>query len=84
MFYLLNDFSPNILLHSISTVNFVRLTQAEAKKLYENIKSKEQVKNAIEHEGTVKLVSEILEALSKGDCGIIFTLSFRPERGRSL
>ena len=93
-FYLLNSFSPSMFGGEdiVGTV-FKKLSISEAKEVFSSFKNKEyEIISAIGHEGTAKLLSQILEheipfqriaiSLSEGDCGLIITLAFRPEEGK--
>lgn len=97
MFYILNAFSPNMLIQSFTTVKFTKVSQSEARTIFNEVgdmwETKRQVfTSAIGHEGTAKIVSNILYteipanrteiSLVKGDKGLIFTLAFRPEEGK--
>lgn len=97
MFYVLNAFSPSMLNQSVATVKFTKVSQAGARTIFSEVgdmweTKREVFTSAIGHEGTAKIVSNILHteipcnrqqiSLVEGDNGLIFTLSFRPEEGR--
>lgn len=89
MFFILNAFSPSMLTKSFSIVNFIKLSQEEARAIF---KSEGTFISAIGHESTAKIVSNILYSeiqyqrisvnLIEKDKGLIFVLSFRPEEGK--
>lgn len=97
MFYILNAFSPSMLKDVTATVKFIKVSQAEARAVFNEIGDvwetrRETFTSAIGHEGTAKIVSNILYteipfnrqqiSLISEDRGLIFTLSFRPEEGK--
>ena len=93
-FYLLNAFSPSMFSDKESmAVFFQKLTVKEAKDYFNYAQERGyNIISAIGHEGTARLLSQILNhdipfdrkqiSLSRFDCGLIITLAFRPEEGR--
>jgi hypothetical protein len=93
-FYLLNAFSPSMFADKESMgVFFQKLTVKEARDYFNHAQSRKyNIVSAIGHEGTARLLSQILGhevpfdrkqiSLSRFDCGLIITLSFRPEEGK--
>jgi hypothetical protein len=72
---------------------FQKISFQEAKEVFQAFQNKGYtIISAIGHEGTAKLLSQILDyevpfnriqiTLSKGNIGLIITLAFRPEEGR--
>lgn len=92
MFYLLNAFSPSMLGKTTAEVTFQKLSCEVARAKYQEAKSRGEIVCAIGHEGTAKLVSNLLYdeiaynriaiSLLNGDEGLVFTLSFRVEEGK--
>lgn len=98
MFYILNAFSPSMLKDVSATVEFTKLNQVEARAKFNDVVDMWETKreapfiSAIGHQSTAMIVSNILYTeipynrtevkLTSGDCGLIFTLSFRPEEGK--
>jgi hypothetical protein len=93
-FYLLNAFSPSMFADKESIgVYFQKLTVKEARDYFNHAQRRGyNIISAIGHEGTAKLLSQILDhevpfdrkqiSLSKSESGLIITLAFRPEEGR--
>jgi hypothetical protein len=90
-FYLLNAFSPSMFADKESmSVYFQKLTVKKARDYFNYAQERGyNIISAIGHEGTARLLSQILNhdipfdrkqiSLSRFDCGLIITLAFRPE-----
>ncbi|MGC8979576.1 STIV orfB116 family protein [Caldisericum sp.] len=93
-FYLLNSFSPSMFgKQDFVGAAFQKISFQEAKEGFNSFRSRGyEIISAIGHEGTARLLSQILDyevpfnriqiTLSEGDIGLIITLAFRPEEGR--